>query len=353
MSDVPLPHQVDREDPPKISTEFEELSGIKKSAILLISMGVDTASEVLSHMKESEVEAVSIEVARLQNIAPDVVEAVLNEYNEMHMAQEYLTQGGKSFAEEALKQALGEDRADDIMMRIEAATEVSGFHQLQTADNDQLASFIRGEHPQTAALIFSHINPRKAAAVLSELDEELQAEIVYRLASMEKTSPEFIDDVEDVLKDKMDAVLGANLSQTGGVEVTARILNAASRSTERYVLTDIRDRDPQLADHIKSIMFVFDDLVYLEDRDLQGLLMEVEQKDLALALKAAPEELTEKIYSNLSSRVAEMVKEEVELLGRVRVSDVDEAQNSIMETAREMEEKEEITLTREGGEFLE
>lgn len=339
--------------PTELVDTAEDLSGIRKAAILLVSLGVETAGNVLQHMKEEDVEEVSIEVARLENIAPDAVEAVLEEYNEMSMAQEYVTQGGKSFAEEALRMALGDSRAEQIIMRIEAATEVSGFHQLQTADTDQLSSFLQSEHPQTAALIFSHIHAQKAAEVLGELEEEDQGEILYRLASMEKTSPEFIDDVEEVLKEKMGAVLGSQLSEAGGVEVAAEILNASSRSTERFVLTDLRERDPRLADQIKSIMFTFDDLRFLEGRDLQTLLMEVEQKDLALALKAAPEKLEEKIYRNLSSRVAEMVAEEVELLGRVRVSDVDEAQNAVMETARELEAQEEIVLSRDdNAEFV-
>lgn len=335
-----------------LSDDPDDLTGVRKAAVLLISLGVEAASEVLRHLSEKEVEAVSLEIARTENVSSDVVDTVLNEYKEMSMAQEYITKGGKTFAREALMQALGDNRAEDIMMRIEAATEVSAFHQLQTVETSQLTNFIQEEHPQTAALILSHLNPRKAAEILGGLREDLQAEIMYRLASMDKTSPDLVEEVEEVIRQKMDAVFGAQLSVAGGEEVAAAILNAISRSAERSVLEEIRNRDPELANSIKSLMFVFDDLQYLQDRDVQRLLTEVEQRDLALALKAVPEDLEEKIMNNLSSRVADMVREEVELLGKVRVSDVDEAQNNIMEVARELEEQEEITLAREEADFI-
>lgn len=320
--------------------------------MLLIALGVEAASEVLRHMSDREVEAVSVEIARTENVAPEVIDAVLSEYREMSMAQDYLSTGGKTFAREALVQALGRDRAEDLMMRIEAATEVSGFQQLQAVETAQLSSFVQDEHPQTAALILAHINPRKAAEVLGGLGDELRAEIVYRLASMDKTSHEFVEDVEAVIQQKMDGVFAADLSRAGGEELAAEILNGVSRSIERRVLEEIRSREPKVAERIKSLMFVFDDLVYLNDRDMQRLLVETDQQDLALALKAVPDELAGKIYTNLSSRVTEMVAEEVELLGKVRISDVDEAQNNIMEIARELEEQEEISLTRESTEYI-
>lgn len=336
----------------EVPREAAEPSGLRKAAVLLISLGIETASEVLRHMNEKEVEAVSIEIARTENVSSDVIETVLTEYQDMSMAQEYITQGGKTFAREALIQAVGEKRAEEIMIRIEAATEVSAFHQLQTVETSQLTNFIQEEHPQTAALILSHLNPRKAADILSGLNEKLQAEIMYRLASMDKTSPDLVEEVEEVIRQKMDAVFGAELSSAGGEEVAAAILNAINRNSERVVLDEIRSRDPELANGIKSLMFVFDDLKHLEDRDIQRLLAEVDQKDLALALKAVPTELEEKMLNNLSSRVAEMVREEVELLGRVRVSDVDEAQNNIMEVARMLEDEEEISLAQEQGDFI-
>lgn len=320
---------------------------------MLISLGVERTGEVLARLSDRDVEEVSTEIARVENVSPGVVMQVLGEYQEMHLAEQYVAQGGLEFARQALETALGHERAEEILVRIEAATQESGFHQLQAADTEQLAGFLRREHPQTAALIFAHLHPRKSAEVLDEMDDELQGEVVFRLANMDKTSPEFIHDVEEVLRDRIDVVLGSNLHETGGAEVTAMILNAASRGVERRVLSEIQDRDRRLADRIKDIMFVFDDLVHLEDRDLQTLLMEVEQDDLALALKAAGTDLEQKIYRNLSSRVQEMVREEVELLGRVRVADVDEAQNNIMEIARELEAEEEITMTAEKTSYIE
>jgi flagellar motor switch protein FliG len=337
---------------PRFVDDPSDLSGVRKAAVLLIALGVETASEVLRHMDEREVEAVSIEIARTENVAPEVIEAVFAEYREMNLAREYISHGGTKFAREALVQAIGRDRAEDLMMRIEAATEVSAFQQLQTVDTEQLSGFIQHEHPQTAALIFAHINPRKAAEVLDRLSEDLRSEVMFRLASMDKTSPEFVDDVEAVLQEKLDAVFGTNLSRTGGEEVAAEILNSVSRTIERRVYGDIRSRAPDLADRIRNLMFVFDDLVYLEDRDMQRLLTDVEQKDLALALKGVSKDLEEKIMNNLSSRVAEMIAEEVDLLGRVRVRDVDEAQSNIMEVARDLEEQEEISRARDSTEYI-
>lgn len=337
---------------PRYADDPSDLSGVRKAAVLLIALGVESAGEVLRHMDAREVEAVSVEIARTENIAPEVIDAVLAEYQEMRMAQDYLSKGGLTFAREALDQALGREKAEDIMMRIEAATEVTGFQQLQTVATAQLVSFVKEEHPQTAALILAHINPRKAADVLGDLESDLRSEIVFRLASMDKTSIEFVEDVETVIQQKMEGVFGTDLSRAGGEELAAEILNSVSRSIERSVFEEIRAREPELAEKIKSLMFVFDDLVYLDGRDMQRLLQEVEQQDLALALKAVPDALAEKIYGNLSSRVRDMVAEEVDLLGRVRVSDVDEAQNNIMDIARELEEQEEISLARESTEYI-
>jgi flagellar motor switch protein FliG len=230
--------------------------------------------------------------------------------------------------------------------------EVSAFHLLQTVETAQLTNFLRREHPQTAALILAHLNPRKAADIVGGLEEELRSEIMYRLATMGNTSPEMISDIEEVLRNQLGSVIGAEMSATGGIEQVAEILNTTSRSAERSIIDDIRGRDESLASSIKGLMFVFDDLVHIEGSDLQKVLMEVEQSDLALALKAASGELREKVMRNVSERVAESLQEEIELLGRVRVSDVDEAQHRILEKAQELEAQEEIVLSRNAEETM-
>lgn len=322
------------------------MTGAQKAAVLLVTLGPDAASNVLKSMRDDEVERITIEIARLRNISSDVIEAVLVEYRDLTMAHDYMAQGGVSFARDALQAALGGRRAEEIMMRVEAAMEVSAFHLLQTVETSQLTNFLQNEHPQTAALILAHLNPRKAADIISTLDNDHQHEIMYRLGTMGKTSPELLRDIEDVIRQQIGSVIGTELSATGGVEAVATILNSTTRQAERSIMEAIRSRDPELALQIKALMFVFDDLVHVSDRDLQRVLIEVDQKDLALSLKAASQELKDKLLRNVSERAAEMIQEEVELLGPARVSDVDEAQRRIVEAAQQLEEQEEIVLSR-------
>lgn len=330
----------------------DNMTGAQKSAVLLVALGADVASEVLRHLRDSEVEKVTIEIARLRNISSEVIEAVLLEYRDLTMAHDYMAQGGVSFARDALEAALGPRRAEEIMMRVEAAMEVSAFHLLQTVETSQLTNFLQNEHPQTAALILAHLNPRKAADIIGGLDADHQHEIMYRLGTMGKTSPELLRDIEEVIRQQIGSVIGTELSAMGGVEAVATILNSTSRQAERSIMEAIRSRDPELALQVKSLMFVFDDLQHISDRDMQRILIEVDQKDLALALKAASPELKEKLLKNVSERAAEMIKEEVELMGPARVSDVDEAQRRIVDIAQQLEEQEEIVLARTTDEMF-
>ena len=286
------------------------------------------------------------EIARLGNLPPDVVEGVLQEYQRRHAGQQFVTRGGKSFAVDALRQALGESRAEDMIRRVEAATERSGFGRLHGIGDHRLAQFLEEEHPQTAALVLSHIHPGKAADVLGEVEEDLQAEILYRLSTMGKTSADFVEDVGEVFEQKLDVIIGPDLNRSGGVELTAEILSAIPRSSQREVFSRLSERTPELTDEIASIMFTFDDLVHVGSEDLHTLLMQVDQTNLALALKAASDALKDKVYRSLSDRATERLREAVDLLGRVRVSDVDDAQRQIMQVARELERTDQITLER-------
>ena len=329
-----------------LPSDVSDLTGAQKAATLLIALGVETAGEVLRKMDDADVEQVSIEIAQLRNVSSNLVEGVLLEYRDMAMARDYIGQGGVPYARDVLQKALGPRRADEIMMRVEAAMEVSAFHLLQTVETSQLTTFLQNEHPQTAALILAHLNPRKAADIVASLPSDLQNEIMYRLATMGKTSPEMLNDIEDVIRNQIGSLIGAELSVTGGIGQVAEILNATSRSAERSILDDIRKRSDELATNIKGLMFVFDDLSGVSAPDLQRLLMDVDQRDLALSLKAVSDELKEKILRNVSERVAVALNEEIELLGRVRVSDVDEAQQRILEVAQQLEANEEIVLSR-------
>ncbi len=334
------------------SAVIAHLSGAKKAAILLIALGTEIASKVLKCLHDDEVERISVEIARCRNVSSEVVEAVLLEYKDMALAQEYIAQGGLPFARATLESALGPARAEEILMRVEAAMEVSAFHLLQTVETTQLANFLENEHPQTASLILAHLNPRKAADIIGQLPPESQGEIIYRLATMGKTSPELMRDIEDVIRQQIGVLFGTEMSNTGGIDAVAQILNNTSRSVERRILDSLRERDNDLANAVKSLMFGFEDLVQLNDRDLQRILVEVEQRDLALALKAASGEMKEKIMKNLSERAAQMLEEEIELMGPVRVSDVDDAQRKIIEVAQELEEQDEIVLSRTNEEMF-
>jgi len=330
----------------------QTVSGARKAAITLIALGTEAASLVLKNMRDDEVEKITVEIARARNISSDVVESVLMEFRDMGIARDYVAQGGVSFAREALESALGPRRADEIMMRVEAAMEVSAFHLLQTVETSQLTNFLQNEHPQTAALILAHLNPRKAADIISGIELELQNEIMYRLATMGKTSPELLRDIEEVIRQQIGSVIGTELSATGGIDTVAQILNNSSRSSERVIMEAIRDRDAELAANIKSLMFVFDDLIHVSDRDLQRLLMEVDQKELSLSLKAVSDDLKNKLLRNVSERAAAMIVEEMDLMGPVRVRDVEEAQRRIIEIAQSMEDQEEITLSRSNEDVL-
>lgn len=333
--------------------DVEALGGSQKAAVLLIALGVESAGKVLKRLDDQEVEQISIEIARLRNISGEVVEAVLTEYHDMAIAQDYIAQGGVGYARQALVEALGEQRAEEVLMRVEAAMEVSAFHLLQTVETDQLSGFLRKEHPQTAALILSHLNPVKSGEIINRFDSELQTEILFRLATMNKTSPDMLNDIESVIRQQLGSVFGAELSSSGGVEKVADILNGVNRSTEKEILGAIDERDPELADSIKRLMFVFEDLANVHDRDLQRLLTEVDQRGLAMALKAAPDGLKDKILSNVSQRVANGIREDLELMGPVRVADVEEAQRAIIDTAQQLEDDDEIVLTRSAEDMIE
>ena len=338
--------------PGETSDKQVNLSGAQKAAVLLLAMGTEAAVKVMQHLGDDDVERISIEIARFRNVSSDIVETVLLEYRDLAMAQDYIAQGGVTFAREVLEAALGPRRAEEILMRVEAAMEVSAFHLLQTVETAQLTNFLQNEHPQTAALILSRLNPRKSADIVSGLTPELQTEIIFRLATMGKTSPELLRDIEDVIRQQIGSVFGTELSDSGGVEKVAEILNNTSRDAERNIIESLRDRDADLATAIKDLMFVFDDLVFLSDRDLQRLLVEVEQKDLAFALKATSDRLKEKLIKNVSERAAAMIQEEMELMGPVRVRDVEDAQRRIIDIAHQLEEQEEITMSRSGDDVL-
>ena len=325
---------------------FEDLSPYHKAAILIIALGVTTAANVLKHLPEKEVEKISLELAKLRDVSSELVKGVVEEFYEMMMAKDYVSQGGMDYAKQVLEKAWGSRKAEDFLKKIEAATEVSAFYLLQTVDDAQLLSFLQDEHPQTAALILANLKPKQAAAVLSQLSAELQNEIAYRLATMEKTSPEMVREIEEVLREQLGNVFGADMRKTGGAPAVAEILNSASRSAEKNILDHLRERDPELAMEVTNLMFLFEDLLTLSDESIQKIIKEVDSKTLALSLKATTTELQEKIYNNMSDRAAGMLRDEIEYLGPVRVREVEETQATILEVVRRLDDAGEITISR-------
>jgi len=326
--------------------DVQEMTPIQKCALLLISFGSDIAGEIMRNFTEKEGERISIAIATMYNIPVGTLSRTIEEFYQMMMANSYIIQGGLNYAREALEHAFGFRKAEEILKRVEAATEVSAFYLLQTVDDKQLLNFLQNEHPQTAALILANLKPQQAAGVLSELPEEYQYEIAYRVATMEKTSPELIDDIEDVLREQMGSIFGGGLSKTGGVGTVAEILNSVSRTSEKNILTNLRERDADLASEINDLMFIFEDLITLPGTAIQSILKEVESNKLAMALKATTPELREKVFANMSDRAAAMLKDELDYMGAVRLKDVESAQKDILEVARRLEESGEIQLTR-------
>ena len=329
--------------------------GVRKAAILLIQLGKERAAHVLAHLSENEVEAVSAEVARLESISPSENESVLTEFRDLLMARAHINQGGLGFAKNLLEQSLGSERASEIMERLNAAAVQMPFRFLHRADPAQLRSFIAGEHPQVIALVLAHMTPDKASLLLGGLPSDLQAQVAHRIAVMDRTSPEIVRVVESTLERKLSSMLQpSDLSRVGGLDPLVNIINRSDRSTERQIVEGLEALDAALAEEVKSRMFMFEDIVSIDDRSVQLVLRSVDTGALALALKGVPDAVRDKITSNLSARAAENLIEEVELLGTVRLTQVEEAQQAIIRTIRELEEQGQIMIRRGGDdEFVE
>jgi len=328
----------------------QQLKSIQKAALILIAMGVSNAAAVMKNFAGQEIEKVSVEIAVLQNVAAEVLSDVIEEFYQLMQANQFIVQGGLSYAKNVLESAYGHKKAEDILKRVEATTEVSAFYLLQTVDDKQLLNFLQNEHPQTAALILANLKAAQAASILSELPQENQSEIAYRLATMEKTSPELIEEIETVLRDQIGTVFGGDLSTTGGAEAVADILNSASRSAEKNILDSLKERDADLFDEIASLMFLFEDINQLPDAAIQNIVKNIDSNIMALALKATSEDLKEKIFRNMSERAADMLKDELQYLGPVRVRDVENSQKEILEVVRQLEADGEIQISRGGEE---
>ena len=321
--------------------------GVRKAAVLLIQLGKERAAQVMAHLSDSEVEAISGEIARLNAVSANETESVLHEFHDMITAHAHINQGGFGFAQQLLEQSLGPERAKEIMERLHAAAVQMPFQFLHRADPAQLRGFIADEHPQVIALVLAHMAADKASLLLSGLPAHQQAVVAHRIAVMDRTSPEIVRTVESILERKLSSMLQpAEVSRVGGVDPLVNIINRSDRPTERQIVEGLEGLDPALAEEVKSRMFMFEDIVNLDDRSVQQVLRQVDTAELALALKGVSDTVRSKITTNLSERAAENLLDEVEMLGAVRLAQVEEAQQSIIRTIRQLEEQGQIMVRR-------
>ncbi len=323
-----------------------ELSTRRKAAIMLTLLGAEAASSVLTHLNDEHIELLSLEIARLERVTPEMREGIINEFHQMATAQEYVSEGGVDQAKKMLEAAFGNERAELLIRKIMNAMQVVPFEFLKRADPAQVHSFIQDEHPQTIALILAYMPMNQAATVLTKLPQELRADVAERIAVMEQTPPEVLRRVEQVLEKKVSSLLNTEMTKTGGPKMVVDLLNRVDRQTERLILEQLEETNAEMAEQIKSMMFVFEDVVGLDDRAIQTILKEVDVKDLATALKGVNREVQDKIYKNMSERAVNMLKEDMEFMGPVKVRVVEEAQQKIVAVLRKLEESGEIQLAR-------
>lgn len=332
-----------------MALDFDTMTPLQKTAVALVAFGPEVSALVLKGLKEADLEKITIEIANLRDVPPEIEERVMQECHTIFMARQYISQGGVDFASQILERAVGGLKAKEILHRLESSFASRGFSLLKDIDPKQLSGFLQNEHPQTISLIMTQLNPQQAASILSELTPELQAEVALRIATMEKISPEILKEIEATLEGQFGANAGRELSVSGGAKAIAQILNLIDTSAEKNILQSLEAEDPDLAAEVKNMMFVFDDLVLLDDRSVQRLLKDVETKDLSIALKATTDEVKSKIFSNVSERVSQMIKEEMEFMGPTRLSDVESAQGRIVEAVRRLEEEGQIIISGRGG----
>lgn len=328
------------------------LTGRQKAAILLITLGPEISAQIFKHLQDEEIEQLTLEIANVRKVDSSERESILNEFHQICLAQEYISQGGISYAKEILDRALGSQRAVDILNRLTATLQVRPFDFARKADPAQILNFIQNENPQTIALVLSYLQPDQSSVILSSLPQEIQADVAKRIALMDSTSPEVITQVERILEQKLSATVTQDYTSAGGIESIVQILNGVDRGTERTILDSLEIQDPELAEEIKKRMFVFEDIVNLDNRSIQRIIRDIENADLQLALKVASEEVRESIFRNMSKRMAETFKEEMEYMGPVRLRDVEEAQTRIVSTIRRLEESGEIIIARGGGDDI-
>lgn len=329
-----------------------QLSGKEKAAIFLITIGPEESAKIFKHLNEEEIEELTLQIANMKTVSSKEKEKILEDFYQLAVAQEYIAEGGINYAKEILEKALGKDMAIEIINRLTSSLQVRPFEFIRKADPNQLLNYIENEHPQTIALILSYLRPNQAAHILANLPNEKQAEVVRRIAIMDRTSPDIIKEVEKVLETKFSGILAQDFTSTGGIQSVVDILNSVDRGTEKNIMEQLDRMDTELSEEIRKRMFVFEDIVTLDNRSIQRIIREIDNSQWAIALKGASEEVKEVIFSNMSKRLVEMIKEDIEFMGPVRLRDIEDAQQNIVNVIRKLEEDGEIIIPRGGTEII-
>lgn len=337
---------------PVKNEQIRNLTGREKAAMLLITLGPERSAQIFKHLKEEEIEQLTLEIANIRAVSPAEREKVLNEFYQLCLAQQYISEGGIGYAKEILEKALGTEKTMEIINKLTVSLQVRPFDFVRKADPSQVLNFIQSEHPQTIALILAYMKPQQAAQVLSALPQDKQADVAKRIATMDRTSPEIIKEVERVLEKKLSNLVTEDFTAVGGIQAIVDVLNSVDRGTEKYIMDTLEIEDADLAEDIRKRMFVFEDILQLDNRAIQRFLCEVDNSLLALALKGATEEVQNVIYSNMSKRLADMIREDIEYMGPVRLKDVEEAQQKIVNVIRKLEDAGEIIISRGGGDEI-
>jgi flagellar motor switch protein FliG len=329
-----------------------DIAGIQKAAVLLIALGPEKSSSIFKHLKEDEIEQLTLEIANTRSVSPATKDQVLDEFYEICLAQQYIAEGGIAYAKELLEKALGEDKAKDVIGKLTASLQVRPFEFMRKTDASQMLNFIQDEHPQTIALILSYLSSSQASSIVSALPPDKQADVAKRIAQMDRTSPDVIKEVERVLERKLSSLVNQDYTIVGGVDAIVAILNTVDRGTEKHIMETLEIEEPELADEIRRKMFVFEDILSLDDKSIQRVLREVDNNELAVALKGSNEEVQTVIFNNLSKRLATMIKEDMDFMGPIRLKDVEEAQQKIVNIIRKLEDSAEIIISRGGGDEI-
>ena len=315
----------------------------------MIALGPEKSANIFKHLKEDEIEELTLEIANTRSVSPQTKEEILEEFYQVCLAQQYIAEGGIGYAKELLDKALGEEQAQAVITKLTASLQVRPFEFVRKTDPSQVLNFIQDEHPQTIAMILSYLSSNQASMILGALAPEKQADVAKRIAMMDRTSPDVIKEVESVLERKLASLANQDYTIVGGVDAIVNILNTVDRGTEKHIMESLEIDEPELADEIRKKMFVFEDILLLDDRAIQRVLRDVDNNDLEVALKGANEEVKGVILKNLSKRLASMIEEDIEFMGPVRMKDVEEAQQKIVAVIRKLEDSAEIVISRGGG----